>query len=133
MSNTLSLLAARILLVGIFLLSGVGMLSAPAATAGYFAGLGLPAAGLVVWLVIALKFGASIALLLGFKTRYAAWALAAFSIGAALLGHLSFGDPEAMIQFAKDFSIAGGLLALSVTGAGAWSLDAWHRDMNTKG
>lgn len=124
MSNSFVLLVSRIMLVLLFLVSGAGMASMPSGIAGYFSSLGIPAAGMVVWLVIALKIVAGIAIVLGYQTRYAAYALAAFSVGAALIGHNNFADQNEMTQFLKDLSIAGGLLALSVAGAGSMSIDA---------
>lgn len=118
MSDSVLLLIARIFLVVLFFMSGIGMLMSPGGTAGYFGSLGIPFPGLVVWLVIALKCVAGIAILVGFQTRYAAWALALFCIGAPLFGHNNLADHDQLTQFLKDFAIAGGFLALSVAGAG---------------
>ena len=46
---------------------------------------------------------------------------------AALIGHNNFADQNEMTQFLKDLAIAGGFLALSVAGPGAYSLDARRR------
>ncbi len=124
MSNSFVLLVSRIMLVLLFLVSGAGMASMPGGIAGYFSSLGIPAPGLVVWLVVILKIVAGIAIVFGFKTRYAAYALAAFSVGAALIGHNNFADQNEMTQFLKDLAIAGGFLALSVAGPGGMSIDA---------
>lgn len=124
MNNNLALLVARVFLVPLFLVSGVGMLSAPGGTAGYFASVGLPAPLLAVWVVIALKLLGSLAILLGFQTRYAAYAIALFCVATAFLGHFNFADQMQMTMFLKNIGLAGGFLALSVAGPGAWSLDA---------
>lgn len=124
MSNSFVLLLSRIMLVLLFLVSGAGMASMPGGIAGYFSSLGIPASGLVVWLVVILKIIAGLAIVFGFKTRYAAYALAAFSVGAALIGHNNFADQNEMTQFLKDLAIAGGFLALSVAGPGGMSIDA---------
>jgi putative oxidoreductase len=86
--------------------------------------IGLPFPTVVAWLVIALKVLGGLAILVGFQTRYAAYAIAAFTIGSAFLGHMDFSDQMEMTAFMKNFAIAGGFLALSVAGPGAWSLDA---------
>ena len=52
-----------------------------------------------------------------------ALSLAAFSVGAALLFHLDFADPEQFVSFWKNFALAGGFLILAAHGAGPWSLD----------
>ncbi|MEO3998182.1 DoxX family protein [Mesorhizobium sp. CAU 1732] len=123
MSNDLTLLVARILLVALFLTSGIPMLFAPSGFAGYMGAIGLPAPLLVTWVVIAVKILGSLSVLLGFKTRYGAYALAAFAIGSALLGHTNWADANEFNNFFKNFAIAGGFLALSVAGAGALSVD----------
>lgn len=124
MNANVTLLVSRILLVTLFLLSGFGMATNPTGVAGYFGSLGMPAPGLMVWLVVALKLVAGLAVLAGWNTRYAAYALAAFSVGAALIGHNNIADQNEMTQLLKDFAIAGGFLALSVAGPGAYALDA---------
>lgn len=124
MSDNISLLLARILLVVLFLVSGAGMLAGPGGVAGYFGSLGIPLPGLVVWLVIALKIVGALAVLAGLGTRYAALALAAFCVGAGLIGHLDLLNQNETTQLLKDLAIAGGLVALSVSGPGAISLDA---------
>lgn len=124
--NNAIVLIARILLAHIFLLSGIGKLGAGyAATQGYMAAMGAPAA--LLPLVIALEIGGGLALILGFLTRWAALALAVFCIVAALMFHLNFGDRMQMIMFMKNFAMAGGLLMLYVHGAGAFSIDARRR------
>lgn len=122
MSDSALLLAARVLLVILFFVSGFGMLSAPDATAGYFGSLGVPLPGLVVWLVIALKIIAGLAILFGIQTRHAAWALALFCVAAPIFGHSDFTDQGQVTQFLKDLALAGGFLALSVSGPGRLSV-----------
>jgi putative oxidoreductase len=86
--------------------------------------LGLPFPAFVAWLVIAVKVLGALAIIVGFQTRWAAYAIAAFAVGSAFLGHFDFADQNEMNQFMKNLAIAGGFLALSVTGPGAWSIDA---------
>jgi putative oxidoreductase len=124
MSNNLALLVARIFLAILFIVSGLGILADPSGFAGYMGFVGLPFPTLVAWIVIALKVIGGLAILVGFQTRYAAYAIAAFTVGSAFLGHMDFSDQMEMTAFMKNFAIAGGFLALSVAGPGAWSLDA---------
>ena len=73
-----------------------------------------------------------LAILVGWQTRWAALALAAFTVVAAILYHYvpaqAAADPgEAMgqmLNFTKNLAIAGGLLVLAGLGAGRLSLDA---------
>lgn len=123
MSNDLTLLVSRIFLVALFLASGIPMMFAPGGFAGYMGAIGLPAPMLVTWIVIAIKVLGGLAVLVGFKTRYAAYAIAAFAIGSALLGHTNWADASEFNNFFKNVAIAGGFLALSVAGPGALSVD----------
>jgi putative oxidoreductase len=121
--NNAIVLIARILLAHIFLLSGIGKLGVGyAPTQGYMESVGVP--GILLPLVIALELGGGVAVLAGFLTRWAALALAAFCIAGALLFHFDFKDQMQIINFMKNFAMAGGLLMLYVHGAGALSLDA---------
>jgi putative oxidoreductase len=53
----------------------------------------------------------------------AAYALAGFTLLAAVLFHSNFADKMQMIMFLKDIAIAGGLLLLAVGGKTAFSID----------
>lgn len=123
MSNAV-LLVSRILLVLLFLVSGFGFAANSGGIAGWFGSIGIPLPGLMVWLTVLLKIVGAALVLVGFQTRYAAYAIATFAVVAALIGHSNFADQNEMTQFLKDLSIAGGFLALSVAGPGAWSVDA---------
>ena len=124
MSTNVQLLIGRVLMSIIFIMAGFSKLGAVEGTAGYMASLGVPAAGLTVWLVIALEILGGLAILLGFFTRYAAWALAAFCVASGFLGHYQPEDQMQMISFMKNLAMAGGFLALASAGAGSLSVDA---------
>ncbi len=124
MTNDAVLLVSRILLVALFLLSGIPMIFGPGGFAGYMGAIGLPAPLLVTWIVIAVKVLGGLALLVGYQTRYAAYALAAFALGSALLGHMAWSDPNEFNNFFKNLAMVGGFLAISVAGPGAISVDA---------
>ena len=61
--------------------------------------------------------------IVGFKTQWVAYALAGFTLLTGIIFHSNFADQMQMILFMKNVSIAGGLLLLSVHGAGVLSLD----------
>jgi putative oxidoreductase len=115
-------IAARILMSQIFILSGFQKLTGYASTQQYMASHGIP--GALLPLVILTELGGGLALLFGFKARWAALALAGFSVLTALLVHLKPGDQMQMINFMKNLAMAGGLLVLVRCGAGAPSIDA---------
>jgi putative oxidoreductase len=119
--SDVSELAGRILLAALFLLSGIGKVGAYAQTAGYMSAVGLP--GALLPAVIAFEVLGAIAIIVGWKTRLAAFLLAGFSLLSGLLFHSNFADQMQMIMFLKNVSIAGGFLLLVAHGAGALSLD----------
>lgn len=121
--NNAIILAARVLLAQIFLISGFGKLGAGyAGTQAYMEAMGIP--GMLLPLVIALEIGGGLALVGGFMTRWAALALAGFTVVSAVFFHANFGDQMQTIMFMKNLAMAGGLLLLYVHGAGSYSLDA---------
>ena len=122
-------LAGRILIVALFLPAGLGKIANFAGIAGMIAGKGLPLPALVAAAVIALEILASVAVLVGLRTRWAAGALALFTVVAGVLFHDFWSGPaaQAMAQqqaFFKNIGIAGGLLLLAAFGPGRLSLDA---------
>ena len=117
----LSQLVARIFLGQIFLIAGISKIGAYAGTQGYMEAMGVP--GALLPLVILLEIGGGLAIIVGWKARWAAVALAGFSVVAAAIFHNNFSDQIQMIMFMKNFAMAGGFLLLAVHGAGAYSLD----------
>ena len=108
-------------LAGRFLLAGINQISAYEGTAGYMEAMGVP--GMLLPLVILLEIVAGLALVIGFKARWAAIALAGFTVLAAILFHADFSDQTQMILFMKNWAITGGLLLVYVYGAGEISMD----------
>jgi putative oxidoreductase len=115
-------LFGRILLMSLFLLSGLGKIGAYAATAGYMTSVGVP--GALLPLVIATEALGSLAIILGWQTRIVSLLLAGFTLTTGVLFHSNFADQVQMIMFLKNLSIAGAFLMLAANGAGALSLDA---------
>jgi len=122
-------LVGRILLALIFITSGFAKITGFDGTVGYIASKGLPMAALAAVLAIVVELGGGLAVAFGFMTRWAALALAVFSVAAGFAFHNYWGVPadQVMMQqinFWKNISIAGGFLALAAYGAGAISIDA---------
>jgi putative oxidoreductase len=117
-----TLLAARILLGLLFVVAGFGKLGDVAGFSGYMASGGVPA--FLAWPVVLFEIIGGIALIAGFQTRVVALALAAFCVLSGLLYHFDLADQMQMTQVLKNLGLAGGYLALWVTGAGALSIDA---------
>jgi putative oxidoreductase len=126
-------LVGRILLALIFILSGFGKIGGFAGTAGYIASKGLPMASVVAALTILVELGGGLALATGFYARWAALALAVFSVLAALIFHNFWAVPaeQAMnqnIHFMKNIAIAGGMLMVFAFGPGSLSLGGGKRE-----
>ena len=83
--------------------------------------VGVP--GQLLPLVIATEVLGSLAIIMGFKTRWVAFLLAGFSVVSAILFHSNMADQMQSILFMKNIAIAGGFLLLVAHGAGALSLD----------
>jgi putative oxidoreductase len=121
-------LVGRILIAYLFIPAGIGKLMGFAGTVGYVASAGLPLPEVGAALAIVVELGLGIALLLGYKTRFTAFVMAAFTVAAALFFHKYWSAPDAMkmmqqINFNKNIAIAGGLIALAGFGAGRLSID----------
>ena len=120
--------AGRILLALMFVLAGFDKLANVQGTAGYIAGVaGLPMPALFAVLAGLLEVVAGLAIATGFVARWAALALAAFTLAASFLFHAYWSVPaeQQMIQqllFMKNLSITGGLLILAALGPGPASL-----------
>ncbi|MEM6461142.1 MAG: DoxX family protein [Pseudomonadota bacterium] len=124
MSNSAIVLVGRVLLAAIFIMAGLQKLGAVEGTAGYIASLGMPMAGILVWLVIALEVLGGIAILIGFLTAPVAYLLALFCVASAVLAHFNFGDQVQATMFLKNLAMAGGFLVLGASGPGSISVDA---------
>ena len=127
MNNILQPLG-RIMLALIFILAGIGKIADPAGNMSFMQSAGVP--GLLLWPTIALEILGGLAIAVGFKTRYAAFALAVFSVAAAFIFHRNFGDQMQMIMFLKNIAMAGGLLLLATSGVTAYSLDSKKKNAN---
>ena len=119
--SDIAALAARLLVASLFVPEGWGKINGYVDTQSYMAQFGVEPR--LLPLVIALEFGGGLALALGAATRPLALAIGVFSLLAALVFHEG-ADYSEVLEFRKDFAIAGGLFALAALGAGAWSLDA---------
>ncbi len=123
-ANGAVLVLARLLISILFVFAGFGKLADIAGTAGWFGSIGLPAPTVVAVLVGLLELVAGLAILVGFKTRIAAIALAVFTIAATLIAHTNLADQIQMLMFLKNLSVTGGLLVLASFGPGPISVDA---------
>ena len=111
----------RVLLSLIFIQAGISKIFGYAGTQDMLESHGIP--GMLLPLVILTEAGGGLCVLTGFFTRWAALALAGFTVLAGLLFHWQPDDQMQMINFMKNIAIAGGFLVLAGAGAGAYALD----------
>jgi putative oxidoreductase len=121
-------LAGRILLAAIFIDSGFGKIGGFEGTTGYIASKGLPLPQVLTALTILIELGGGILLVLGWKARWAALAIAVFTLLASFLFHnyWTYAEPERMAQyinFWKNIAIAGGMLTVFAFGPGRYGVD----------
>ena len=118
----------RILMGLLFFGEGVNMLfvKGTANVALYFDSLGLPAANILVWLVIILLIVAGAAIIIGKRVGLASAVLIGFLALATMIAHRSFDDPSLM----KNLAIIGGLLYLIAYGPGGSNLKMQNVDTN---
>lgn len=125
-------LAGRVMLAALFIPSGFSKLAGFQGTVGYIASKGLPLPQLGAVAAIVVELLVALALLLGWRTRWAALILALFTLAAAVFFHAYWAVPadEKMMQsinFWKNVAIAGGLLFVAAHGPGPYALDARRR------
>lgn len=121
-----ALLLGRLGLGAIFVTSGLGKLAAWSGTAAFAASKGVPGALLAG--AVALELLGGLSLVAGWKTRWGVAALLVFLAPVTVVFHGFWGAHGAdaqlqLIQFLKNLSIAGGLLAVWAAGPGALSVD----------
>ena len=129
MGNPTFPLLARILIGALFLTAGIRKAMTIAATAGYFAKLGFPAAEAMAYLAVLVEIGGGLLLIIGWQTRWIAWLLLVFTAIATGMAHRfwEFSDPGQyngqLNNFLKNVAIVGGLLMFITHGPGSASVD----------
>jgi len=127
MANAVALVG-RFLLAAMFLMAGYGKIGGFAGTVGYIGSVGLPAPQLLAAAAVVVELVGGALLLVGWKARWAALALAGFTVMASVLFHNYWAMPAAQqmmqqLMFTKNIAVTGGLLMVAALGAGGWSID----------
>ena len=122
------MLVARILLALMFVSAGFSKIGGFEGTAGYIASKGLPLPQLGAAIAIVVELAGGIMLIVGWKARWAALAIAVFTAAATVIFHnyWAMSGADAFTQrlmFWKNVSVIGGLLAVYAFGPGRWSID----------
>jgi putative oxidoreductase len=122
------LLLGRVLLAFIFIIAGFGKLTGFSGTAAYMSSKGIPIAEVLLVPTIIIELGGGLLLAVGYKARWAAFAIFLFIIPTTLIFHnfWAAGPDQVqmqMIQFQKNLAIMGGMLFVVFNGPGPWSFD----------
>lgn len=128
-STSLGLLLLRLVLGAVFIAHGmqkVWINGIPATQEG-FAGMGVPAPEVMAIIVAALEIGGGALLVLGLGTRIVGVLLAANMVVAMVLVHLAAGFFATDGGYEFVLTLAGGALALALTGPGRFAIDAAFR------
>jgi len=130
--NDLVVALARALLSAIFIVVGFNKIMAIGGTVAYLGRLGVPSPQIVAWIVAIFELVAGLMVLVGFRARWAAFALAVFTGVTIYLAHPFWATPSAQYtnQFnhaMKNVAIIGGFLLLAVFGPGRFSIDGGRR------
>lgn len=121
-------LIGRVLIALIFAYFGYMKAMNFGGTIGYFAKWGFPLPQVAAALAVIFELGGGILLIIGWKARWVAWALALYTVIATAVAHRYWTYPpdqafNQMSHFFKNVSLIGGLLYVAAFGPGAMSVD----------
>ena len=128
LNNAMALLG-RAMIAMLFIPGGISKLTGFAGTVGYIASKGVPLPEVCAAIAIIVELGLGIALLVGWKTRWAALAIAIFTVVITFIFHAFWAVPAEQVMqqqqaFFKNIAVVGGLLMLVAFGPGGFSIDA---------
>ena len=121
--KAVAMLIGRILMVLIFLKSGIGKIENFSGTALFMTKAGMPYTPFFLFGAIFLELAGGLTIALGFLTRVGALMLLVFLVPTTLIFHGNFADQGQVIHFMKNVSMFGGCLFLLGAGPGRFSLD----------
>lgn len=124
LKDSILALVGRITLAVIFVFFGFTKIGTFAGMVAYAAASGVPFPELAIVVAIIVELLGGLMIVVGYKTKWAALAIALFLIPVTYFFHRNFADPVNMTMFWKNASIFGGMLVLAAHGAGKYSLDA---------
>ena len=119
----------RILIVAIFVYTGISKLTHFDGTSHMIAEKGIPVAAVATAIAILIELGGAIAIIIGWQTKLAAAIQFVYLIFITFMYHNFWAAPPQLhdvqlLNFLKNVGIMGGLLLLVTRGAGASSVDS---------
>ena len=124
-----ALAVGRIVLVVMFIISGLGKFADISGTAAMIASKNLPMPTVLAVAAALAEVAGGLLIVLGWQTRLVALGLLVYTLIAAYYFHAFWAMPDgaeqmdAMIHAMKNLSIAGAFLMLAAVGAGRYSID----------
>ena len=118
-------LIGRILLSALFLIEGIGKISMQEDVIMYMENYGIPGILFIPAVILEILF--PLLLIVGYKTKLAAFVMALFTFTVAIIFHTDFSEGMQMIFFLKDLAIAGGFMIILVYGPGKISIDHYFK------
>lgn len=121
-------LLGRLALAAIFLWSAYTKFAYMDGNVGYMKAYGVPSPALLIWPAALLELIGGAMLALGWKARWAALALALFSLVSMFIFHAYWNVPADQVQnqqihFMKNVAMIGGLLVVFARGAGRYAIE----------
>lgn len=121
MNNLLPLLG-RLLMSALFLKSAYGKIENPTELVSKLTEKAMPLPDVLAWVVIAMELAFTVMILIGYKTRLAAFGLILWLIPVTFVMHPP-NDEKQLGSFMKNLAIIGGLLFIAKSGAGEWAVE----------
>ncbi|MCW9054770.1 MAG: DoxX family protein [Candidatus Pacebacteria bacterium] len=116
-------LVARVLVGGMFVMSGMDKVTNFTAVVAFAGSAGLPSPGVAVAIAIAVEVLAGLSVLLGYRIFWGAVALAVFTVIVSFVFHGDFTDQMQQIIFTKNMGIVATLLYMMRFGSGKLSIE----------
>ena len=111
----------RIFLSALFLIEGIKKISMQESVIIYMEDYGVPGILLIPSIILEILF--PLLIIVGYKTKLAAFVMALFTFTVAIIFHTDFSDGMQLIFFLKDLAIAGGFMIIIAYGSNKFSLD----------
>ena len=112
------LAVGRVLIASLFLVAGVRKVMNWTAVMAAFTKLGVPVVEVVMPAVVLLELAGGLMLVVGWRVRWVAYVLAAFTLVAGIIGHAFWNADAAQFgnqlnHFLKNVAVCGGLVCLA--------------------
>ena len=115
-------LFARVSMSALFLINGYNKIIYFEGTVDWMSMYGLPA--FFIYPAIILEIFAPLLIILGYKTKFAAFFLSGFCLLTAFIFLTDFSSQSELNGFLKNVGLAGGFLLLTINGPKRFSLDS---------